>query len=194
MVEKDRIITVRNRNNGGKVGYAIPEMGNLVREFNLNEVKKVTFEELEQLTYQRGGRELLRDYLVVQDKEAAEELLGMELEPEYFYTEAQIVELLERGSEEQLIDCINFGGEGVAESVRDIAVKIKLNDIRKRKILSDMTGYNINNAITILEETEDERHEEKAKTRLAATPAFKEQAEPKKERLASTPKYKFLDE
>ena len=93
MLNDKEIINVRNRDNGS-VGYTIPDLGNLHRNFQAGEVKKVTMEELRKLSYIPGGEVLLRDYLVIENNpEAIAELLG-EVEIEYSYTEEDVKKLL----------------------------------------------------------------------------------------------------
>jgi hypothetical protein len=52
---------VKNR-SGSHVVYTIPEIG-VRRSFAPGETKKITYEELEKLTYQSGGMEILSRYL-----------------------------------------------------------------------------------------------------------------------------------
>ena len=99
MVEKDRIINLINRDRGS-VGYKIPDL-NIHRTFSPGEVKKVTFDEIEKLSWVDGGLALLKHYLIIDDPEAAEEILG-HVEPEYFYTDEDIRTLLTEGTLDQL--------------------------------------------------------------------------------------------
>ena len=55
------IVTVKNRSNS-VVGYSIPEL-RIDRTFVKGESKKISMEELRQLSYQPGGQSLLNDYL-----------------------------------------------------------------------------------------------------------------------------------
>ena len=61
MINQDTIYNVKNRSSSTVV-YKIPDL-NLRREFAPGEVKRITFGELEKLTYQQGGREMLEQYL-----------------------------------------------------------------------------------------------------------------------------------
>jgi hypothetical protein len=65
-MEDNKQIKVKNRVNSTVV-YIIPDMGNLRREFQAQEEKILTFEELRKLSYTPGGDVLLRDYLVIKD-------------------------------------------------------------------------------------------------------------------------------
>ena len=67
MAKKNVVYSVKNV-SAGVVIYKIPEI-NIRREFMPGETKNgISFEELEKLTYQAGGRELLANYLQIVDK------------------------------------------------------------------------------------------------------------------------------
>lgn len=154
MIEKDTLIKVRNRDNG-TVGYTIPDLGNLHRTFQPNEIKKLSFEELQKLSWVDGGAILLRDYLVIEDNpEAIAELIG-KVEPEYNYTEKEVTVLLQSGSLDQLKDALDYAPKGVIELIKDLAVKLPLNDIAKMKAIKEKTGFNVETAIMINEETSE---------------------------------------
>lgn len=152
-MNKDTRIKVRNRSTGS-VGYTIPDMGNYPRHFEPNEIKALPYEELQKLSYLGGGLYLLKHYLVIEDLEAREELLGW-TEMEYSYTEDDIKNLLLNGSYDELLDCLDFAPVGVIELVQKIAVELKLNDIRKREAIQKATGFNINTAVAANEATDE---------------------------------------
>lgn len=152
MLDKDTLIKVRNRDNG-TVGYTIPDLGNLHREFQPNEVKTLTFEELQKLSWIVGGDVILRDYLVIEDNDEAITALLGEVEPEYNYTEAEIKELLLHGSLDQFKDALDFAPKGVIELIKSLAVSLPLNDLAKIKAIKEQTGFNVETAIAINEET-----------------------------------------
>lgn len=168
MLDKDTIIKVTNRDSGS-VGYSIPDLGNLHREFATGETKEITMDELRKLSYLPGGRVLLERYLVMDNKEAVEELLT-EVEPEYYYTEDDVKFLLLDGTLDQLKDCLDFAPEGTINLVKKVATELKLNDIAKRKAILEATGFNVTTAIEINEDTEEE-DAQSSKTRRAATPS-----------------------
>ena len=198
MLEDKTIITVTNRNNGS-TGYSIPEMNGLKRKFAPGESKKVTMDELRKLSYQPGGDYLLKNYLIMFNEEAVEELIGG-VEPEYYYTEQDIQNLLIKGTLDQLDDCLTFAPVGVIEMVKSIAVKIKLNDMNKRELIFEKTGFNPDNAIKKNKYAEDaeKKEVEAKKVRKAAVPG-QETSNPAQnaqidtpQRKASTPKYKVV--
>ena len=86
-MDNNTIYNVKNR-SASKVFYKIPEIG-VRREFMPGEVKKITYDELQKLSYQAGGRELMADFLQIQSSEMLNEL-NMRVEPEYNMSEEQI--------------------------------------------------------------------------------------------------------
>ena len=193
MIDEKKIVRVTNRDNG-HVGYRIPDMNNLVRDFSANETKNITVEELKKLAYISGGPTLIRDYLVIEDPEVVEEILG-DVEPEYYYNEEDVKKLLLNGSLDELKDCIEFAPKGTVDLVKQLAVELPVNDVTKRKAILDMTGFNVDAAIMINEETKDE---------VEDTQRVRRVNEPVKEEIKSTgrraaaptvseSKYKILD-
>ena len=142
------MVIVTNRNNG-YTGYQIPDTG-VRRNFAPGESKRISKEELMQLSYIEGGEYLLKNYLIVNNDKTLEEL-NISVQPEYYYTEEEIKELLTTGSLDQLEDTLNFAPDGVIEIIKDMAVKTELPDTRKRKMISEKTGFNIDNAIRVNE-------------------------------------------
>ena len=98
---ENKIYNVKNR-SASRVGYCIPEEG-IRREFAPGEIKKIRYGELEKLSYQSGGRELMMDFLQIQSEEALEEL-GMHPELEYHMSETDIADLIRSGSLDQFLD------------------------------------------------------------------------------------------
>lgn len=180
------IVSVTNRNNGF-TGYTIPDTG-ITRTFSPAETKKIDIEELKQLQYVEGGDYLLKHFLIINNQSALEALNMENVEPEYFYTEKEVKELLTNGSLEQLEDTLNFAPEGVIELIKTMAVEMELPDTRKRKLISERTGLNIDSAIMLNEVMKEEHSDvtEKAEIKVrkaapinagsAATPTRK--AEP----------------
>ena len=175
MIDNNQIIKVTNRDNG-HVGYTIPDLNNLTRTFTANETKEITMNELRKLSYIPGGMVLLRDYLVLDNKEAVEELLN-QVEPEYFYTEEDIKNLLLNGSLDALKDCLDYAPVGTIDLVKQVAVELPLNDVAKRKAILEMTGFNVDSAIMINDATnEEEKSDEHSGRRVNNTKESKTEA------------------
>lgn len=194
MIDEKKIVRVTNRDNG-HVGYRIPDMNNLVRDFSANETKNITVEELKKLAYISGGPTLIRDYLIIDDAEVVKEVLG-EVEPEYYYTEDDVKNLLLTGSLDALKDCLEFAPKGTIDLVKKLAIEMPLNDIAKRKAILEMTGFNVDAAIMVNEETKEESNDTQ-KVRRISEP-IKEEVKSTGRRTAaptvvSESKYKILD-
>lgn len=180
-MSENKIIKVSNRDRGG-VGYIIPESG-VRRDFAVGETKNIPLDELKQLMYVPGGEFIVKNLLLVHDKEVLNEILNVETEPEYFYTEAEIKKLLLEGSIDQLKDCLEFAPEGVIEIIKKMAVEMKLPNTDKRQVISEMTGFNIDNAINInkiMDASEDKKEEKKETKRRTAPLETFENASPKR--------------
>ena len=187
MIKDTDLINVRNR-NGGVTGYTIPDQ-NIKRSWNYGETKKIPFGELRAFSYLPGGLFALNNLLVVESQEALD-LLNMEVEPEYFYTEEDISKLLFEGSIDEFADFLDFAPEGAIDIAKNIAVKEQIPDVRKRDMLSKKTGLNINNAIMVNEiiDGEEEVEEDTPKRRVPV----KEEKATTGERRAAAPQYKVV--
>ena len=62
---------------------------------------------------------------------------------------------MEEGTLDQLMDTLDFAPSGVIDLVKDIAVKIELNDINKRNAIFEKTGFNVTSAVDFNKETAD---------------------------------------
>jgi len=60
-MNKDKIYNVKNR-SASTVVVRIPELG-IRKEFAPGETMRMSFDELEKLSYQSGGRELMANFL-----------------------------------------------------------------------------------------------------------------------------------
>lgn len=163
-MNKNTKIKVTNR-SGSSLSYTLPDLNNFRRRYAAGESKEVPFEEIQKLTYLPGGDYMLQHYLVIDNIEARDEILGS-VELEYNYTEKEVRNLLENGSLDQLLDCLDFAPLGVIDLVKKIATDIKLYDTRKREVIFKKTGYNINNAIMINEETSETVEEKPVNRRV----------------------------
>lgn len=153
MIDKQLEVNVSNRGRG-TVGYVLDEMGGLRRQFQPGETKRLTFEELEKLSWIPGGRYLLENKLVVDNKEVIDYLLHG-VEPEYYYGEDEVKFLLTEGTLDQLLDCLDFAPTGVIQLVKDLAVSLPCNDVAKRTAIFEKTGFNVSNALEMMKEEEE---------------------------------------
>lgn len=185
---ESKIVEVRNRDSG-HVGYSIKDL-NIWRNFAPGETKKIPLDELKALQYAPGGEFTLKNLLVINDRDALS-VLNIETEPEYFYTEKEIKELLTTGTLDQLKDCLDFAPDGVLEIIKKMAVDMELPDTLKRQAIADKTGFSIDNAIMVnkvMNEPEEE-FAEVQKTRRTEPIKSGEQATGRRTEL---PKYNVV--
>lgn len=193
-MDKNTIVKVTNRNTS-RVGYKIPELG-VRRQFAPKETKELTFGEIEALSFIKGGLPLLKEYLIIRDEKALD-LLGLSVEPEYFYSEEDIIKLLTTGSLDELLDCLDFAPEGVLDSVKKLSVSLPLNDVAKRDAILKKLNFNVTRAIEIQNtkydgETESTDEEQKKPVRRA-TKTETETGATRRAAAPSNSKYKVIE-
>ena len=140
MITQDTIYNVKNRSSSVVV-YKIPEL-NLRREFAPGETKRIPFGELEKLTYQQGGREMLEQFLQIGD-EVVTSNLNVHREIEYDMSESQIRDLLLYGSLDAFLDALDFAPLGVIDLIKSLSITLPLTDLNKRRALKEKTGFDV---------------------------------------------------
>lgn len=160
-ITSTKVVSVTNRDNGGVT--CMLSNGRSI-SFNKGETKKISLDDLLELNSTDGGALLIKEYLVINDKDAIT-ALELSTEPEYYYTEKEIRKLLQEGTLDQLEDCLNFAPEGVIDLLKDVALEIELPDVRKRKLIAQKTGWNIDSILYVKTalnaESKDESKEDK---------------------------------
>lgn len=159
MIDRNLEVKVTNR-KGCSVGYTIDEMGGLRRQFQPGETKILTYEELEKLSWIPGGKVLLDEYLIIQNPEVLQALMGEDVQPEYYYNEAEVKELLLNGTIAQFMDCLDFAPEGVLDLVKKLAVELPCNNMEKLRLIEEKLGFNVINAIDLMKEDKAETEPE----------------------------------
>lgn len=158
-------ITVRNRSNSF-IGYEVPDM-NLKRDFAPYEEKfDITEEEIQKLSYQAGGQELIDGYLCISDAEVAEFISPKYAkEPEYNYTEKDLIRLVKEASIDEFLDCLDFAPPGVCETLKTLCITLPATDTEKMQAIGDKFGINIANAIANYQASKEETSNEKTPIR-----------------------------
>lgn len=144
MITKDTIYNVKNRSTGVAI-YRIPE-DNIRREFAPGETKRIAFGELEKLTYQPGGTELLTNFLQILDQEPTT-TLNIHRELEYDMSEEQVKELILNGSIDEFLDALDFAPIGVIDLIKSYSVSLPVADLAKRQALKAKLGFDVDSAI-----------------------------------------------
>ena len=143
MANTNNIYNVKNRSTS-MVVYKIPEDG-IRREFAPGESKKISYKELEKLSYQSGGRALMTNFLQI-----------IHTENEYYMSEEQIVELLQTGDINAFLDCLDYAPVGVMDLIKKYSVSLPLNDVEKRQALKQKTGFDVSRALEHIREEQTE--------------------------------------
>lgn len=167
MIEKNTMYSVKNRSTSIVV-YRIPEL-NLRREWQPGEIKRISFGELEQLSFQPGGRELMANFLQVVEEEVTHDL-GINRQPEYDMSEQQVAELIKSGSVAAFLDALDFAPEGVLDLIKTLSVSIPLTDMEKREALKNKTGFDVDKAIVNVK-AESAKEDNTIDTTAPETPA-----------------------
>lgn len=189
----DNKIKVRNRSSRMLI-YTIPDMG-IRREWQPGEVKNLTREELDALSFVPGGTVMLRDSLFIEDTEVVKEM-PIRIEPEYYLDEKGVIDLIQNGSVEAFLDCLDFAPDGVIDLIKKYSYELPCNDARKREALKAKTGFDITLALQHKAEVEAAQAEEANTTdsgmEVKAAPTRRVQAETKTSGRRTTPQYKVV--
>ena len=170
MVNDNDIIKLTNR-DVGPIGYTIEDL-RISRTFEANETKNVTAEEIRKLSYLPAGTYALRNNFIIWNEELVEEILH-EVEPEYYYTEKEVKELVLEKSLDEFLDALDFAPASVIDMIKRISLQYEVNDVRKREALKKKTGFDVTKAIEFEREVnkDDEEDKDTPKRRVAAEPA-----------------------
>ena len=183
MADNKRLVKLTNRSDG-YVGYHIPDMpANYEEDFAPGETKEIEFEVIKKLYWKPGGRTLLEDYFVITDEEVLGEL-GIVPEPEYFYDKEDVKELLLNGSCEQLEDALDFAPNGVIDLIKTMAVDLEIPDVRKRNLITEKTGLDVNSVINIAAQLKEDKPVEQEKKVRRAEPIKAAEAKPAERKAA----------
>ena len=150
-----KVYRVKNR-GASTVVYRIPEDG-VRREFKPGQTLPISSEELEKLTYQPGGTVILSQFLQILDLEGLEHV-NLHPEPEYHYTDAELIQLIKSGSLDAFLDTLDFAPIGVIDMLKKLSLEVPLIDMPKRKALKEKTGFDVEAALKHQDEDrEDEQ-------------------------------------
>lgn len=186
MESPNKYCNVKNR-SGSHVVYNIPEDG-IRRSFAPGEVKKISYEELEKLTYQAGGTEIIARFLQIQSAEVLNNF-NMRVEPEYHMSERDVANLLTNGSVDEFLDALDFAPDGVIDLIKRMAISLPLTDYNKIKALKDKTGLDVEAA---LKNIRAEKEDEKPTIDDSAAPQRRVKKETAPEGRRTAPKYNVV--
>ena len=185
-------VSIKNRSNSIVI-YNIPEMG-IRREFMPNEVKNITSEELEALSYRPGGMDLIRNELLISDAEVLTDM-AVKVEPEYYLDDKGVIELLNTGSMDSFLDCLDFAPQGVLDLIKKYAVSLPVNDSRKREAIKTKLGLDVDLALLHQKQVKEALEEESGKTERLDAPVRRVKTEEKPTgRRTTVPQYKVVSQ
>lgn len=149
------LVPVRNLVNH-KVVYTIPDQNRRI-VFEPFQERKISAGELRALHYTAGGETLLHEYLCVMNKDLREEfnIPSDQIEYDWTLNDIKYILLDNKASIEALQDALDFAPEGIREMIIDYAVTLKIPDTNRRKVISQMTGIDINKQIEFAEQLDD---------------------------------------
>jgi hypothetical protein len=183
-------VSIKNRSNSIVI-YNIPEMG-IRREFMPNEVKNITSDELEALSYRPGGMDLIRNELLITDAEVLTDM-AVKVEPEYYLDDKGVIELLNTGSMDSFLDCLDFAPQGVLDLIKKYAVSLPVNDSRKREAIKTKLGLDVDLALLHQKQVKEALEEESGKTERLDAPVRRVKTEEKPAgRRTAIPQYKVV--
>jgi hypothetical protein len=124
----------------GEVVYALQDP-KVHRSWKSGEVKILTFHEVYQLANSSGGMPLLANHLQIRDPKVRK-ALQLPMEPEYLYTDEDARKLVNSGTEEEILDAIEFGPRSLAAAIRYYAI-LDIDSLEKMKFFNNLFRMNI---------------------------------------------------
>lgn len=138
---------VINRSDGN-VTYYLEEMRTR-RVFTPNEAKEIEPAEMEALFQMDGGAELIKQYLLVDDKAWVES--HWQPEEEYFWQYADIERCLKEDSLELFSETLDYAPQGVLDLLKTISWRLPLTDLNKINEIRNKLGFDVQAAVQIME-------------------------------------------
>ena len=160
-MDRNTLVRVKNRSASSLV-YKVPDL-RVRREFNPGEIKRISIDELEKLSYVQGGMSLITNFLqILDDPKAVQEVNGAAPELEYNWGEKEVVDLIKNGSLDEFLDALDFAPEGVIDLIKTFSVSLPITDLNKIHALKEKTGLDAEAAIK-LEQADKADEEEPVK-------------------------------
>lgn len=119
---------VTNRSDGNIV-YSLPEL-NIRRLFSVGETKEIPNKELEALFQAAGGMELIKDYLLLEDKNWVKSH-WQDVPVEYFWKDEEISNCLLHDSQELFQETLDYAPTGVLDIMKKLSWQLPISDLNK---------------------------------------------------------------
>ncbi len=143
------------------VTYELPEL-RVRREFEPGTSKDIPAEELEMLSQQTGGLILLKDNLLVEDKEWVKAHMP-DAPIEYFWKPDDIMNCLKYDSLELFRETLEYAPYGVITIMEQLAWRLPLTDLNKIQALKDICGFDTLAAIDAMKTTKPQTENKTSK-------------------------------
>lgn len=137
---------VINRSDGN-VTYALPEL-NTRRVFTPGASKEIEAKELEALWQTDGGQILIKDYLLVQDRQWV--MTHWDAPIEYFWQNEEIKACILEDDLELFKETLDYAPAGVIDLIKTISWKLPLSDLNKIAAIRDKTGFDVHMAAQVM--------------------------------------------
>lgn len=157
------IINVTNRSDGN-VAYNLPEL-NTRRVYSIGETKRVPREEIVALFQKDGGAEIVKHYLLVDDKELVKEY-WQDVPIEYFWTAQDVRKCLMEDSLDLFSETLDFAPRGVIDLIKTMAWQIPITDLNKIEAIKQKTGFDVLLAIEVMKTPEKPQTQTTGRKRL----------------------------
>lgn len=139
--------------SAGRVVYSVEGVR---REFFPNETKRdIPVSELQKLIQRPGGRELLYNYLWVQDREILQMLINGEVAPEYYIKPSELPQWMQTCSLPEFQDALDFAPDGMKDLIKQLAVSLPLNDYAKLHAIKEQLGFDVSAVLANSDEDKD---------------------------------------
>ena len=138
--------------------------------FAPQEEKTFTAKQIRDLHWKKGNSYILRNYLCVKNEELAREIGVPDDMVEYWYTAKDINDLISKsGNLDEFKDALEFGPEGIRETLVDKSIETEVKDYDKREAVKELTGKDVDTAIKAKNDMEADKEAKPKSTRRAST-------------------------
>lgn len=139
---------VTNRSDS-RVVYNLPELNNTRRLFEVGETKELTNKEMDALYQLAGGAELVKDYLLIEDRQWVFKNCG-EVPTEYYWNTPEITKCILEDPLDLFAETLDYAPAGVLDVLKRLAWTLPLTDLNKIKAIEDKLGFDVQAAVKIM--------------------------------------------
>jgi len=155
---------VTNR-SAGDVGYSLPELG-VRRSFNRGDWKEISQEEIFALSQAKGGLSLIKNYLLLDDKEYVKKEIWHDAPIEYFWGLEDVKKCVLEDSKDLFAETLDYAPEGVVDLIKEYAWRLPMTDLNKIQILKEKTGFDAQMAQKVMAQPKKDNAEKPKGARL----------------------------